>query len=294
VDFQLAEMFFEDGFESYPDFALTFAPWTLRDVDNSDTYGITDVTFPGSGGPMAFMVFNPSATTPPLTGVAAHGGSKMAACFAATTPPNNDWIVAPRVQLGTNSSIKFFARSHTDTYGLERFRVGVSVLPSIIPAGFTYVSGPDYIEAPLNWTEYVYDLSAWDNQRVYIGIRCVSDDAFIFWVDDVSLHSDGGTDSDDPNAPPLANALQGNYPNPFNPATTIRYSTAQSGKVKIDVYNIKGQLVKHLVDQDLPSGNHSVVFNGTDNHGGKVSSGVYFYRMQAGKFSATRRMILMK
>jgi len=294
VNFQLAEMFFEDGFEDYPDFATTFAPWTLRDVDLSATYGITDVTFPGSGGPMSFIIFNPATTTPPITDLVPHGGAKMAGSFAATTPPNNDFIVTPRVQLGTNSSIKFFARSHTAQYGLERFRVGVSVLPTVIPGGFTYVTGPDYIEAPVTWTEYVYDLSAWDNQRVYVGIRCVSNDAFVFWLDDVSLHSDGGTDADDPVVPALVNALQGNYPNPFNPETTIRFSTAQSGRVKIDVYNIKGQLVKQLLNENLPSGKHSVIFNGKDAHGRPVASGVYFYRMQAGNFKASGRMIMMK
>ncbi|MDZ4181750.1 MAG: choice-of-anchor J domain-containing protein, partial [Candidatus Cloacimonadaceae bacterium] len=219
VDFQMAQQFFADGFEDHPDFAIAFAPWTLRDMDNSPTYGITDVTFPGSGGAMAYIIFNPSATTPPITTLTPHGGSKMAASFAATTPPNNDWMVTPKVHLGTNSAIKFFARSHTDTYGLERFRVGVSTLPTIITQGFTFITGAGYIEAPVGWTEYVYDLSAWDEQSVFIAIRCVSNDAFVFYVDDFSIHSDGGTVGiDDGTAPQLQNALIGNYPNPFNPS----------------------------------------------------------------------------
>jgi hypothetical protein len=295
VDFQLSPQFFGDGFEDHPDFATTFAPWTLRDVDMSPTYGITDVTFPGSGEAMAYIIFNPSATTPPLTDVATHDGAKMAACFAATNPPNNDWIVTPRVHLGTNSSIKFFARSHTDDYGLERFRLGVSTLPAIIPAGFTYVTGPDYIEAPVTWHEYVYDLSNWDNQLVFIGIRCVSDDAFVFYLDDITLHSEGGSvANDDGTAPPLRNELLGNYPNPFNPETTIRFSTAGSGPVAIDVYNLRGQLVRNLLQEEKAAGLHSVVFDGKDNDGRAVSSGIYYYRMHAGKYSSTRKMILLK
>jgi len=296
VNFQLAPVLFSDGFEDHPDFATIFAPWTLRDVDQSLTYGITDVTFPGSGEAMAYIVFNPSATTPPITTITAHDGAKVAACFAATTPPNNDWMVAPRVHLGTGSALKFFAKSHTDTFGLERFRVGVSTLPIIVPAGFTYVTGPDYLEAPVTWHEYVYDLSGYDEQDVFIGIRCVSSDAFVFYVDDFSIHSVGGyiVDNDDPTTPVLQNALIGNFPNPFNPQTTIRFSTASNCPVTIDIYNLKGQLVKRLVDDSKAAGNHSVVFDGTDNNGRSVASGVYYYKMQAGKFRSTRKMILMK
>lgn len=295
VNFQLAPVFFEDGFENYPDFAVAFDPWTLRDIDLSTTFGFTDVTFPGSGGPMAYMVFNPAATTPPVTSVVPHSGSKMAASFAATTAPNNDWIVTPRVHLGTGSAIKFFAKSQTDTYGLERFRIGISTLPGIYPAGFTYVTGTTYIEAPVQWHEYVYDLSAWDGQNVFIGIRCVSDDAFVFYVDDFTIHSDGGSVSNsDEIVTPLQNALSGNYPNPFNPETTIRFSTAAKGPVSIDIYNVKGQLVRKLVDEEKSAGNYSIVFDGRDNNGRPVASGVYYYRMQAGKFTSTRKMILMK
>lgn len=297
VNFILAEVAFEDGFEDYPDFATTFAPWYLRDMDQSPTFGITDVTFPGSGSPMAYMVFNPSATTPPITTQPPHGGAKMAACFGATTPPNNDWIVTPRIQMGTNSAIKFFARSHTDQYGLERFRVGVSILPVFAPAGFQYVSGPEIegVAAPITWHEYVYDLSAYDNQLVTIGIRCISNDAFIFYLDDISIHSNGGhVANDDPGAPALVNELAGNYPNPFNPETTLRFSTAAAGPVSLDIYNIKGQRVRSLLKENRPAGNHSVVFNGLDDSGRPLASGVYFQRMQAGKFSATRKMILLK
>lgn len=220
----------------------------------------------------------------------------MAASFAAQTPPNNDFLVTPRLYLGTNSSIKFFARSHTDEYGLERFRVGVSTLPSVIVQGFTYINDGDYVEAPTEWHEYVYDISAYDNQDVFVAIRCVSNDAFIFYVDDFSAHSDGGTTvaNDDPAAPALVTELHGNYPNPFNPQTTIRFSTADKVPVKIEVYNLKGQLVRTLMNESKSAGNHSVIFDGKDSNGIRVASGVYFYKMHAGSFSATRKMIMMK
>ncbi len=295
LNFQLAQQIFGDGFEDHPDFATTFAPWTLRDLDQSTTYGMTDVTFPGSGNPMAYIVFNPGATTPPVTAIAAHGGAKMAASFGATTPPNNDWLVTPRFHLGTDSAVKFFARSHTDAYGLERFRVGVCTLPSIITQGFQWVNDGEYVEAPTAWHEYVYDLSAYDGQNVFIGIRCVSNDAFVFYVDDFTVHSDGGyVGNDDEAAPALVTALLGNFPNPFNPETAIRFSLAGSAPVSLEVYNLRGQLVRQLLRETRPAGNHSVVFNGRDDRGNAISSGVYFYRLRAGSYSATRKMIMIK
>ncbi len=296
VNVQYAETIFSDGFETYEDFALAFAPWTVRDIDLAPTYGITDVTFPNSEGPMAFIVFNPSMTTPPLTTLTTHGGDKMLASFAATIPPNNDWVIAPRFHLGTDSAIRFYAKSHTAQYGLERFRVGVSTLTSTIPAGFQYVSGPEYVEAPLNWTEFTYDLSAYDGQNVWIGIRCVSDDAFIFYVDDFTVHSNGGTivANDDNSVPTIVTTLNGNYPNPFNPETNISFSVKEATPVTIEIYNVKGQAVKTLVSETKAAGNHNVVWNGKDNNGRNVTSGVYFYKMHAGSYSSTRKMILMK
>ena len=294
VDLQLAPVLMEDSFEDYPDFATTFGSWTLLDQDNSETYGIDGVGFPGSGSPMAFIIFNPSQTVPPLTNLEPYDGNKMAASFAAVTPPNKDWLITQRIELGTNSSLKFYARSHTALHGLERFRVGVSTRETITPQGFQYLTGPDYVEAPANWTEYIYDLSAYDEQKVYITIRSVSNDAFIFYVDDFSVHSIGGSNSDDDTAPVLTTELKGNYPNPFNPETTIRFSTKEAGPVALEIYNVKGQLVKKLVNEDKAAGNHTVVWNGTDQNNRPVSTGVYFYKMHAGKYSSTRKMIMMK
>jgi hypothetical protein len=295
VNVQLAEIIFEDGFETYADFANLFAPWTLIDVDQSTTYGFTGIEFPGSGAQMAYIVFNPATTTPPITTLTPHGGAKMAASFAATTPPNNDWMIAPRVHLGTNSAVKFYVKSHTAQYGLERYRVGVSTLATIIPQGFQYVSGPDYVEAPVNWTEVVYDLSAYDNQSIWLGVRCISNDAFVFYVDDFTIHSNGGyVSNDDPGIPGLVTELRGNYPNPFNPETTISYSLKEATPVSIGIYNVKGQLVRTLVSEAKEAGSHSVVWNGRDNDNRSVSSGVYFYKMSAGKYSSTRKMIMMK
>ncbi|HNX37105.1 MAG TPA: T9SS type A sorting domain-containing protein [Candidatus Cloacimonadota bacterium] len=93
---------------------------------------------------------------------------------------------------------------------------------------------------------------------------------------------------------PVVNLLSQNYPNPFNPETTISFTMPVNGKANLSVYNVKGQLVKTLINGDLNSGNHSLVWNGTDNSGSAVSSGVYYYRLNAGNHTESRKMVLVK
>jgi len=93
---------------------------------------------------------------------------------------------------------------------------------------------------------------------------------------------------------PTVTVLKANYPNPFNPSTTIAFDMAQAGNVSIEVYNIKGQKVKTLVDGDYGVGRHSVVWNGDDASGRNVGSGIYFYRMTTSGYSSIQKMLLMK
>jgi len=88
--------------------------------------------------------------------------------------------------------------------------------------------------------------------------------------------------------------LKQNYPNPFNPITTICYQLPENGKVELTIYNLKGQKVKTLVNDQLSAGQHSIVWNGTDENNKPVSSGIYFYKLKATNFEKTRKMILMK
>ena len=88
--------------------------------------------------------------------------------------------------------------------------------------------------------------------------------------------------------------LLSNYPNPFNPVTNIAYSINETGNVTINVYNLKGQLVKSLVNEVIETGDHIVTWNGRDNSNKSVASGVYFYKMQSSNYTATKKMILMK
>lgn len=95
-------------------------------------------------------------------------------------------------------------------------------------------------------------------------------------------------------AVPIVYALNQNYPNPFNPATEIKYSIPEAGHVKISIFNVLGQNVRNLVDEDKSVGDYSVVWNGKDAYGETVASGIYFYRIKASEFTETRRMLLLK
>ena len=124
------------------------------------------------------------------------------------------------------------------------------------------------------------------NNSNYVSTR--GDDYFI----PVTLNVISVGTEEDP--PVLYTKLGGNYPNPFNPETAIKFANKEAGKVRIDVFNIKGQYVKTLVNDHLEAKYHTVIWDGKDDSGANVSSGVYFYKMDAGKYTSTKKMILMK
>ncbi len=88
--------------------------------------------------------------------------------------------------------------------------------------------------------------------------------------------------------------LSQNYPNPFNPSTSIYYNLATNSRVELSVYNALGQKVRTLVDESQQAGSHSVLWDGKDDGGSNVASGVYLYKLTAGDYTASRKMILMK
>lgn len=98
----------------------------------------------------------------------------------------------------------------------------------------------------------------------------------------------------DLDAIPDTYALHQNFPNPFNPTTSIRFDLKDEGTVNISVYNLLGQRVKTLVNTDLTAGYHEVIWNGTNEQGAPVGAGVYIYSLSSEYFNQTRKMILLK
>jgi hypothetical protein len=103
-----------------------------------------------------------------------------------------------------------------------------------------------------------------------------------FWEDDESWEI------------PTATTLFDNYPNPFNPSTTFRYALGEPAQVSLKIYNTLGQLVKTVVDEFQAEGYYTPTWDGRNETGATVSSGIYLYRITAGKFTETRKLIMMK
>ncbi len=93
---------------------------------------------------------------------------------------------------------------------------------------------------------------------------------------------------------PTAFALHSNYPNPFNPMTSIKFDMARAGHVKLTVYDIAGRVVKTLVDEVRPAASHVEIWDGTDNSGRRSASGTYYYQVTTDGFTDTHKMMLVK
>jgi hypothetical protein len=93
---------------------------------------------------------------------------------------------------------------------------------------------------------------------------------------------------------PTEFALGQNYPNPFNPTTTIKYQLPKKADVRIVIYNMLGQVVRKVVNRSVDAGYHEVVWDGLNESGSRVSTGVYFYRMETDEFVKTHKIIMMK
>ena len=139
----------------------------------------------------------------------------------------------------------------------------------------------DYIGQPIPTGNFnIWVLVNQYNQIPQVTARMLSD-----WSD-VPL--------DDAIETPQVAQLIGNYPNPFNPSTTISFSTAKNEPVQITIFNQKGQIVRTWDIDSKEDGIQHLVWDGRDQNGNPVTSGVYYYRMKSGKYSSSRKMVLMK
>ena len=88
--------------------------------------------------------------------------------------------------------------------------------------------------------------------------------------------------------------LHQNYPNPFNPVTTIKYQLPVESKVSLKVFDVLGREVKTLINEFQPAGHFKLEWNGTDSFGNKVTSGIYFYRIETDNYNSVKKMLLLK
>jgi hypothetical protein len=186
---------------------------------------------------------------------------------------------------------------------------------------------PTSRKLPATWNDTVYAITAWFSNMTAHNKRICVDTSFFqpggtwVWVTAGTLlnkypafqglagqaynQADGGycfriwdpaqgvDDGSQPNLPKEF-ALGQNYPNPFNPTTNVKYDVPRRSSVKLTVYNVLGQRVKTLVDEVKNPGSYSIGWDGSTDGGSSVSSGIYFYKMEAGSFVQTKKMVLMK
>jgi len=163
-------------------------PWSYYNGNPStSTYGFETSDFPNSGSPMAFIVFKPSETTPPLTSsFPPHSGSQFFACFNIPSALTNAWLISPKfTEVEGTASISFWARSLTNQYGAERFKVAVSTTGTA-PTDFTTVISPgSYVTTTEAWVQYTYNIPS---TAKYVAINCCSQDAFALFIDDITIN----------------------------------------------------------------------------------------------------------
>ncbi len=150
------------------------------------------------------------------------------------------------------------------------------------PSVQTVTLEPTAVENPHHHTFFVYGYTdasgVWQQQSVDPVVKNGV----------VSVSASSGTDL------PKAFALNQNYPNPFNPSTQIAFDLPVASRVQLTVFNVLGQNVRALVNADMAAGHQVVTWNGRSDNGSQVASGVYFYRLSAGSYTQTMKMMMLK
>ncbi len=155
---------------------------------------------------------------------------------------------------------------------------------------------PSFVPSTTNMLTTAYD-------TMYFDAGWNWDDGYFYKVSAVDIHDNesgfalllpGQVTGDDPPTPAHSDYLSQNWPNPFNPSTTIQFGLKESGHVRLNIYDASGRLVSELVNSTLPAGNYSEIWNGTNSSGAYVASGIYFYRLDTGEFSMKKKMVLLR
>jgi len=144
---------------------------------------------------------------------------------------------------------------------------------------------------PINNTTYTFNFSPDPRLLVSFGVTAVYEDGE---SDSDRIIFEIQLNSNDHILEPLTTKLLANYPNPFNPMTIISFLLAKESPVSIEIYNLKGQKIWDQEEKILPPGKHQITWNGQDEQGNMVGSGIYFYRLKTPEFSSVRKMLLIK
>lgn len=271
ITLQVSNIYFEEGFEGdvFPP-----ASWTLSTLD-ADQYN--------------WQAWDEEDS--------AHEGLK---CAASASYINNvgalfpdNWLITPPLVLAAESQyeLTYWIAPQDPAYIAENYSVMISTSDTQL-SNFTSIFSETLSES--DFAQRTVSLNGYSGQTIYLAFRhhnCTD----IYWIklDDVKITRSLVNNPENPIIVKKTQ-LKGNYPNPFNPETSIAFDLENEAIVSIEIFNAKGQKVKTLINDRFTAGAHNIVWNGKDDHGNNVSSGIYFFNMKSGKYTSTRKMILMK
>ncbi|MCY3667679.1 MAG: putative Ig domain-containing protein [Gemmatimonadetes bacterium] len=293
------------------DSSLAFAANTAI-PDQSYTAGtaITPLVLPAASGGTAPLVYSVSALPAGLAFDAAtrtisgtptaatdgaviviytvidSGGSAAVLTFNITV--NAELVIGDLFDLFGSSGKIVPTASHDGLAEIREFVVGQRVEGLVLPAASGGTAPLTYSLSPALPAGLTFDVAT----RTIAGTpRAAAETVYTYTVTDAN----GATASLSLQTRPTAFSLADNFPNPFNPATTIQYALPQAADVELTVYNVVGQPVRRLVAEHQSAGRYAVEWDATNDSGHSLSSGMYFYRLQAGEeFREVKKMLLLK
>ena len=258
------------------------ATWTWTVFENGSNPSLEIVTNPNTGG------INSSATVAKFT--ALQTGQPWAGCESQHGSDIGTFSLD-----ATNSTVKIMV------YKTVISDVGLKfVIPSSGSLGEIKVSNTVTNE----WEELTFDFSSHIGLPEAIGIDQIvvfpdfdlggrTQDNIIYF-DNISFYSNSVGVDNRSETFPQGFVLEQNFPNPFNPSTTLRYELPEDGLVNVTIYDMMGRQVSTLVSSHQTAGYKSIQWNATNDFGKPVSAGVYLYQIQAGEFVQTKKMVLLK
>jgi hypothetical protein len=217
-----------------------------------------------------------------MTSAPAHGGSRFGACFAASTPPNNDWLISPSLHIGAATwKLSMWVKAYSATYA-ETYNVGINTVGNT-PANFTsFLNGTTPLVAPSTaWTLKEFPLSSYNGQNIYVGINCVSNDAFIFMIDDIFIGAPTNVEDQDYASGIILS------PNPANSVFFLNFSDDAFNNADIIVTDMNGRTVKTAKYTQTDVGGIAIETN-------DMASGLYLVTVRNNNKVAVKKVSVTK
>jgi len=255
-------------------------------------------TWPPTGGTQSIANANNTWTLGNVTDnngvVLPYPNSQSSAiCMWDANVAQNEWLFSPQFALPNGTaSLEFYSGYSTAWLAAATMSLWIST-----DSGQNWTKIWEAVNDGQGWVwrKQELDLSAYSgNQNVWLSWRYVGQNGDIVGLDGVKLISNGTVGIEKENNKPNTFSLEQNYPNPFNPITTINFQIPFESHVTIMIYDIMGREISTILDKPMIGGYHDVKWNGRDKSGQVVGGGIYFYKILAGDFVQTKKMLLLK